>query len=195
MKHPVPRLVSRSRAAVSLFGLVSALLALYAATPVKPPGPPAAFAAVSAEEEGPAATTAARSPDRLREQRQHLARLGAGPRQAAYRGQGVKVAVLDTGFRGYRAHRGGALPARVTARSFRSDGNLEARDSQHGILCGEVVHALAPDAELLFADWDVGEVGQFLAAVRWAREQGARILSCSVITPSWSDGEGGGAVH
>ena len=42
----------------------------------------------------------------------------------------------------------------VTVHSFRSDGNLEAKDSQHGILCGEVVHAIAPQAELLFANWD-----------------------------------------
>src|SRR6202008_4990249 len=87
------------------------------------------------------------------------------------------------------------LPEHVTARSFRADGNMEARDSQHGILCGEVVHAIAPEAELLFADWDIGRVDQFLEAVRWARQQGARIITCSVITPSWSDGEGGGVVH
>jgi subtilisin family serine protease len=111
-----------------------------------------------------------------------------------YRGQGVKVAVLDSGFRGYRAHLGGALPARVTAHSFRSDGDLEARDSQHGILCGEVLHALAPDAELLLANWDPDRPDQFLAAARWACSQGARVISCSLIMPTWSDGEGGGPV-
>src|SRR5262249_48882914 len=78
---------------------------------------------------------------------------------------------------------------------FRSNGTPEARDSQHGLLCGEVIHALAPDAELLFANWDLGNDRQYLDAVRWARGHGARIVSCSVITPSWSDGEGGGRVH
>jgi subtilisin family serine protease len=135
-------------------------------------------------------------PSWRRQQQQHLAQSGVSLWHAAgYRGRGVKIAVLDTGFRGYRSYLGRALPGRVTARSFRKDGNLEARNSQHGILCGEVIHTLAPDAELLFADWDVGDLDQFLAAVRWAREEGARIVSCSVITPSWSDGEGGGAVH
>jgi subtilisin family serine protease len=114
---------------------------------------------------------------------------------AGYRGQHVKVAILDSGFRGYRAFLGKALPARVLVHSFRRDGNLEARDSQHGILCGEVVHTLAPDADLLLANWEPDQPEQFLNAVRWAREQGARIISCSVITPSWSDGEGGGRVH
>jgi subtilisin family serine protease len=112
-----------------------------------------------------------------------------------WRGQGVKVAVLDSGFRGYKTHLGEALPERVTVRSFRIDGDLEAKDSQHGILCGEVVHAIAPDAELLFANWETEQPERFLEAVRWARRQGARIVTCSVIMPTWSDGEGGGAVH
>jgi len=111
------------------------------------------------------------------------------------RGQGVKVAVLDSGFCGYRAHLGKALPQTVLARSFRLDGNLEAHDSQHGILCGEVIHTLAPDAELLFANWEPDRPERFLQAVRWAREQGAKIISCSVIMPTWSDGEGQGTIH
>jgi len=127
---------------------------------------------------------------------EHLARLGADRWQAAgYRGQGVKVAVLDTGFRGYRKFLGTALPARVTVRSFRDDGDLEAKDSQHGILCGEVIHALAPDAELLLANWDWNCPDQFLQAVAWARQQGAGVISCSCVMPSWSDGDGNGAIH
>jgi subtilisin family serine protease len=107
----------------------------------------------------------------------------------------VKIAILDSGFRGYHDFLGTILPERVTARSFRGDGNLEAKDSQHGILCGEVIHALAPDADLLLANWEPDRPEQFLAAARWARAQGARLISCSVIMPSWSDGEGGGPVH
>jgi subtilisin family serine protease len=114
---------------------------------------------------------------------------------AGYRGRGVKIAVLDSGFRGYRAHLGKALPDRVAVKSFTFDGNLEARDSQHGILCSEVIATLAPEAELLLANWEPERPGQFLEAVTWAREQGARIVSCSVIMPSWSDGEGHGPVH
>jgi subtilisin family serine protease len=123
-------------------------------------------------------------------------RLGlAGWHAAGYRGRGIKVAILDSGFRGYRTHLGKSLPEKVTVRSFRQDGNLEARDSQHGILCGEVIHTLAPQAELLFANWEPDTPEAFLSAVRWAREEGARIISCSVIMPNYSDGEGGGRVH
>jgi hypothetical protein len=115
--------------------------------------------------------------------------------QAGHQGRGLKIAILDSGFRDYRSFLGKVLPTRVTVQSFRADGNLEARDSQHGILCGEVAHAIAPDADLLFANWDTDRPETFLQAIRWAKEQGAKVLSCSLIMPSWSDGEGGGAIN
>ncbi len=115
--------------------------------------------------------------------------------KAGYLGKGVKVAVLESGFRGYRTAQGVVLPASVAVKSFRKDGLLDARDSQHGILCGEVIHHIAPSSEMLFANWEAEQPSSFLDAVRWARAQGARIISCSVIMPSWSDGEGGGAIH
>ena len=80
-------------------------------------------------------------------------------------------------------------------RSFRFDDNLEGRDSQHGILCAEVIHALAPEADILLANWEPDNAEQFLKAVRWARQEGARVISCSMIMPGWSDGEGGGSLH
>ncbi len=112
-----------------------------------------------------------------------------------WRGRGMKVAILDSGFHGYREHLGKALPKTLSVRSFRFDGNLEAKDSQHGILCAEVIHSLAPEAELLLANWEPEHPQQFLAAVRWARREGARIVSCSIIMPTWSDCEGRGRVH
>jgi subtilisin family serine protease len=176
----------------SLAALTALLLALAAVLPnlartaaVPPPVPVGDEA-----EKLTSPTTAARPREQI------LARMGVDRWQAAgTRGRGVKVAIIDTGFRGWHDQLGKSLPAHVTARSFRADGNLEFHDSQHGILCGEVVHAIAPDAELLFANWDPGHEDQFLGAVKWAREQGAHVVSVSVITPSWSDGEGGGTVH
>src|SRR5205807_50490 len=125
-----------------------------------------------------------------------LDRLGiAAWHRAGHKGKGVTVAVLDTGFRGYKQHLGKALPEKLAVRSFRPDRDLEAKDSQHGILCAEVIHALAPQAELLLANWEPDDPGQFLSAVRWAREQGAQVITCSIIMPSWSDGGGGGPCH
>ena len=126
----------------------------------------------------------------------HLRRLGVDHwHEAGLRGRGLKVAVLDSGFRGYSSHLGKSLPAHVSVRSFRRDGNLEAPGSEHGILCAEAVHAIAPEADILLANWEPNYPGRFLEAVRWAVGAGAHVLTCSVIMPTWSDGEGGGPVH
>ena len=127
---------------------------------------------------------------------QALSRLGVdGWHQAGMRGRGIKVAILDSGFHAYKSFLGDVLPASIPVKSFRWDGNLEARDSQHGILCGEVIHAVAPEAELLFLNWEPDHPETLLKAVHWAKEQGVKVLSCSLIMPSWSDGEGGGTIH
>jgi hypothetical protein len=158
--------------------------------PVAPTGARGADASATPDSESPPFD------DPLRARADLLEHLGvAAWHRHGERGRGVKVAVLDSGFRGYHAHLGHALPATVQTRSFRSDGWLEARDSQHGILCAEVVHALAPDAELMLANWEPDRPEQFLEAVRWAKHEGARVLTCSVIMPAWSDGEGHGDVH
>ena len=136
----------------------------------------------------PAAADARRAP--------LLARLGADRWHAAgARGRGVTVLVVDSGFRGWRAQLGGVLPRQVLTRAFRVDGALDARDSAHGVMCGEIVHALAPDAALLFANWEPDDPVSFLRAVEWGKRHGARVVSCSVIMPCWSDGEGGGQIH
>ena len=190
MAHPLP---------LARWPRLAVVLACALAVVVARPGPPPEVRAADHED----STTSTRDsgsipaePYPARQRALLLARLGVERwHELGCRGQGVKVAILDTGFRGYTAHLGEALPDHVTARSFRADGNLEAKDSQHGILCGEVIHALAPEAELLLANWDPDRPDEFLAAARWARAQGARVISCSVIMPSWSDGEGNGPVH
>jgi hypothetical protein len=125
-----------------------------------------------------------------------LARLGVDAWHArGFRGEGMTVAVLDSGFRGYRNHLGHELPQRVRIKSFRRDGNLEAKDDTHGLCCAETVHRLAPAVELVFANWEPDCPDAFLEAVRWCRQQGAAIITCSMIMPGWSDGHGGGDVH
>lgn len=126
----------------------------------------------------------------------HLNLLGV-PRWHAngFAGQGVKVAVLDTGFRDWRRSAGREIAAEPMWKSFRADADLEARDSRHGVLCAEVVNAIAPRTQTLFANWEPDNPASFLQAVRWAKEQGAKIITCSVVVPSWSDGDGGGPIH
>lgn len=164
------------------------LLGVFFVLPACAPPAPSAVAIEQAAHESVAADVPERS--------QHLAKLGIDRwHRAGLRGQHVKIAVLDSGFRDFREFLGNGLPRSVQTRSFRKDRNLEARDSQHGILCAEVLHALAPDAELLLVNWEPDEPQAFLNAVRWAKAQGAKIVSCSLIMPNWSDGEGGGEVQ
>jgi subtilisin family serine protease len=121
--------------------------------------------------------------------------LGAARWHAAgHTGRGVRVVVLDTGFHGYRDHLGKHLPAKVETKSFRFDGDIEAGRS-HGLACAAVIHALAPAAELVLVNWEPDRPTSFLAAVRWALEHGAKVLSCSVVVPGWGDGQGGGPVN
>jgi subtilisin family serine protease len=191
--HPTPlRYTPRTDRAPGPARGAFGLLVAWAALAVLPGGVPAADETLTGRDQ--AAATRLQSALALRGEL--FERLGVTRWHAAgRRGQGVKVAILDTGFRGYRDHMGTSLPRKVTVRSFRADGNLEGRDSQHGILCGEVIHALAPDAELLLANWEPDRPETFLDAVTWARREGARVLSCSCIMPSWSDGEGHGKAH
>jgi subtilisin family serine protease len=67
--------------------------------------------------------------------------------QAGFSGHGVRVAILDAGFAGYDEALGRTLPERVAARSFRADSNLDG-GTDHGLRAAEIVHELAPRADL-----------------------------------------------
>jgi subtilisin family serine protease len=64
-----------------------------------------------------------------------------------YRGAGVRVAVVDVGFKGLTASKAaGHLPANVITKDLTGKG-LETQ-YLHGTACAEIVHEMAPDAEL-----------------------------------------------
>ena len=61
----------------------------------------------------------------------------------------------------------GDLPANIGSRSFRADGNLNAGAEGTALL--EIVHDIAPGAELFFANFDTGL--EFIQAVDWLADQ------------------------
>ncbi len=66
---------------------------------------------------------------------------------AGYRGSGVKIAVIDVGFAGLSASQArGDLPYSVITRDFTGRG-IES-DYSHGTAVAEIVHDVAPDAQL-----------------------------------------------
>ena len=62
------------------------------------------------------------------------------------RGQGVKVAIIDGGFKGADELLGD-MPARWLYRDYTGEG-IYAGESVHGTACAEIIHDVAPEAEL-----------------------------------------------
>jgi subtilisin family serine protease len=105
--------------------------------------------------------------------------IGADKWQAAgYNGQGIKIGILDQGFDGYRDLLGRELPAKVTAKSFVPGIDIDQTGVSHGAAVAEVIHDVAPDAELYLVYYDGGDVSMG-NAVEWMLQQGVHIISHS----------------
>jgi subtilisin family serine protease len=96
---------------------------------------------------------------------------------AGITGKGVKVGVLDRGFDGYRSLLGGDLPANAVVQSFIAGLDADQAGTVHGSAVAEIIHDIAPDAELFFAAYDT-DVEQ-RQAIDWLVSQGVRIISHS----------------
>lgn len=123
--------------------------------------------------------------------------LQASPVSYKPSGEPVKVGVLDLGFRGYAALLGTELPAGVTVRSFHPGGieadGLDVLDAVHGTACAEIVHDVAPDAELFLANFD--SVADHDDAVDWMIAQGVDVISYSIGWTNAGPGDGRGVIN
>lgn len=105
-------------------------------------------------------------------------RIGALDWQTAgITGKGVRVGVLDLGFDGYKPLLGVDLPPSVTARSFIVGKEIDQAGTPHGTAVAEIIHDIAPDAELFFAAYETDVEER--QAVEWLLSQGVRIISHS----------------
>ncbi|MBN1872749.1 MAG: S8 family serine peptidase [Anaerolineae bacterium] len=91
-----------------------------------------------------------------------------------FTGAGVRIGVLDGGFAGYEALLGEELPAYVEMQTF---GWIDEEEI-HGTACAEIIHEVAPDAELFFAwyDFSYAAMGE---AIAWLEEKDVDIISHS----------------
>lgn len=108
-----------------------------------------------------------------------------------YRGAGVKVAVLDVGFKGLtEAIAAGELPVDVITHDFSGSG-LET-EYYHGTACAEIVHDMAPDAELHLLK--MGDEIAGYDVIDYCIENNIDIVSLSVGTFGSGPGDGTGPV-
>ena len=122
-----------------------------------------------------------------------LEAIGADRWQAAgFTGFRQKVAIIDAGFSGYQAELGVGLPASVTARSFRSDRSISAGTS-HGRLAAEVVHAVAPSAQLYLVNF--GTAAELSAAVDYLIAEQVDVISFSLGFIHSGPGDGTGPIN
>lgn len=109
-----------------------------------------------------------------------------------YRGAGIKVAVIDVGFKGLtQAKANGDLPSDVITHDFSGRG-LETQ-YKHGTACAEIIHDMAPEAELHLLK--VGDEEDFYAAYDYCLQQGIRIISLSIGTVGSGPGDGTGPLQ
>jgi subtilisin family serine protease len=97
---------------------------------------------------------------------------------AGIKGQGVKVAIVDGGFRGYQRLLGSELPPaeRVIVRSFNRDEDIEA-DERHGTAVAEIVYDLAPEATFYLVNFDTDvSLGQ---AIDFLISEGVQVINTS----------------
>jgi hypothetical protein len=98
---------------------------------------------------------------------------------AGITGQGVRIGIVDVGFGGYEALLGQELPPpeRVHTRSFSSERGLGTEI--HGTAVAEIVHGMAPDAELWLVRTET--TASTDRAIRWlVDEAGVQLISMSI---------------
>lgn len=107
-------------------------------------------------------------------------------------GKGVKVAIIDGGFGGLAARQAsGDLPTNVVTADF-CGGAFGSTQEIHGTAVAEIVHEMAPDAQLYLAcTTDAFSVSQ---AEQWAKSQGVKVLNFSAGFFAASRGDGSGFV-
>jgi subtilisin family serine protease len=117
---------------------------------------------------------------------------GATAWQTAGRtGAGVRVAVVDLGFAGYRSRQAeGDLPQSLTTVDFCPAGTFETKTS-HGTAVAEIVSEMAPGAQLSLIC--VSDPIGVAKAEQYAEAQGITIISHSVSWYNTSRGDGSGA--
>jgi hypothetical protein len=108
-------------------------------------------------------------------------------------GAGTKVAIIDLGFQGYISLLGTDLPTTVTVKNFvdgQTDADVNTSGGVHGLACAEIVHDIAPQAQLYLAK--IATALDLQEAVSWAIANNVDIISTSFVFYNATPGDGTG---
>ena len=120
--------------------------------------------------------------------------------QAGYRGQGIKVGIIDDGFEGFSGLMGRELPQSVRARCYPNPDDSDTPDTPtneiadcdwddvHGTAVAESVMDIAPEVSLYIANVDTPDDVQ--AAVEWMIDQEVHVINHSMGWPFDGLGDG-----
>jgi len=97
--------------------------------------------------------------------------------ELGYTGKGVRIGILDKGFKKYSELLGTDLPNNIVGKSFYYPYDLENGTTEHGTAVAEIVYDIAPEAELYFAPY--GTETEMDQAVNWLLAQGVDIIQNS----------------
>jgi subtilisin family serine protease len=95
------------------------------------------------------------------------------------RGAGTKIGIIDFGFARYdELVAAGEVPRPVAARAFAASGRMGDEAEVHGTACAEIIHDVAPEAQLYLAGID-GADDEVIRAARWLAGEGVQVISFS----------------
>ena len=111
---------------------------------------------------------------------------------AGYKGAGIKVGIIDTGFTSYTEQLGTEITASVVVSNFvAGETNEQVNGStKHGTACAEIVADMAPDAQLYLAK--VSRTLDLERAVNWLISQNVDVISMSLAFGDVGPGDGTG---
>ncbi len=118
-----------------------------------------------------------------------VSRIGAlANHSAGVKGQGVKVAIIDGGFKGAK-ELSGDMPARWWYHDYTGEG-IYAGEDVHGTACAEIIYDVAPEAELYL--YKIGGLLDLENAKDRAIRDGIDVISYSAGFPANGFGDGRG---
>jgi hypothetical protein len=111
-----------------------------------------------------------------------------------FTGDGIKVGVIDIEMYGYENLTGSELPPADKVHFQAFGGSASGPGEVHGTAVAEIIHDMAPGAELYLARIG-GTTSNFVSAVQWMVSSGVRVVAMSITYFGIGPGDGSGFIQ